>query len=259
MIKLVEAANWREARRRSARGAILDAAWELVGQEGLAGLSLRDLARSAGITPPTVYAYFGSKNAIYDAMFGQAATQFAERMGEPYDEAAPHELLGASVRRFFDFCTAEPARYQLLFQRTLPGFEPTPESYAPAVRALAGARELLALNGVTEAQHLDLWTALLTGLVSQQVSNDPGGGRWARLIDESISMFLAHCSATSASNKPKPGPTRAKGADNDHDDYRRHDHRAVEPRRSDAPSGTRAGTRARLAPLARRRRVDGAN
>jgi AcrR family transcriptional regulator len=259
MIKLVEAASWREARRRSARDAILDAAWDLVGQEGLAGFSLRDLARSAGITPPTVYAYFESKNAIYDAMFGQAATQFAERMDEPYDEAAPHELLRASVRRFFDFCTTNPARYQLLFQRTLPGFEPTSESYAPAVRALAGAADLLALNGVTEPQHLDLWTALLTGLVSQQVSNDPEGGRWARLIDESISMFLAHCSASSASNKPKPGPTRAKGADHDHDDDRRHDNRTVEPRRSDATTGPRAGTPARVAPLARRGRVGGAN
>jgi AcrR family transcriptional regulator len=259
MIKLVEAADWREARRRSAREAILDAAWELVRQEGLAGLSLRDLARSAGITPPTVYAYFESKNAIYDAMFGQAATQFAERMSEPYGEVAPPELLRASAQRFFDFCTTDAARYQLLFQRTIPGFEPTPESYAPAVRALAGAGELLALNGVTEPQHLDLWTALLTGLVSQQVSNDPGGGRWSRLIGESISMFLAHCCATAASNEPKPGPTRAKGADHDHDDDRRHDHRAVDPRRGDATSGARAGARARVAPSSRRRRVDGAD
>ncbi len=259
MVKLVEAADWREARRRSARHAILDAAWELVRQEGLAGLSLRDLARSAGITPPTVYAYFESKNAIYDAMFGQAATQFAERMYEPYDEAAPHELLRASAQRFFDFCTTDAARYQLLFQRTLPGFEPTPESYAPAVRALAGAGELLALNGVTGPEHLDLWTALLTGLVSQQVSNDPGGGRWSLLIGESISMFLAHCSVATSSNKPKPGPTRAKGADHDHDDDRRHDHRAVDPRRGDATSGARAGTRARVAPRSRRRRVDGAD
>jgi len=80
-------------------------------------------------------------------MFGQAATEFADRMAEPYDCDAPRDLLSASVRRFFEFCTADQARYQLLFQRTLPGFEPSPESYAPAVRALAGAQEWLALNG----------------------------------------------------------------------------------------------------------------
>jgi len=203
MSNLSEPADWREGRRRSARDAIVRAAWTLVDEEGLAGLSLRDLARRAGITTPTVYAYFESKNAIYDAMFGQAAAQFAEEITAPFDCEDPRGLLVASVRRFFEFCTCDPARYQLLFQRTLPGFEPSTESYAPAVRALVQAQEFLALNGITEARYLDMWTALITGLVDQQVSNDPGGDRWYLLVEESIDMFLAHCRATSASPKVK--------------------------------------------------------
>ena len=203
MVKTSEASPWRQARRRSARDAIVDAAWALVEQEGLAGLSLRDLARRAGISTPTVYAYFDSKNAIYDAMFATAAEQFADTMAEPYDGQDPRELLVASVRRFFAFCTSNVARYQLLFQRTLPGFEPSPQSYAPAVRALDGARELLARNGITQARHLDLWTALATGLIDQQVSNDPGGDRWTGLLEESIAMFLAHCQLD-----PAPAPAR---------------------------------------------------
>src|SRR5713101_2089298 len=107
MVKATEAGGWREARRRSARDAIVDAAWALVAEEGLAGWSMRDLARRAGITTPTVYAYFGSKNAIYDAMFGKAATQFAERMAEPYGCADPRDLLVASARRFAEFCTSD--------------------------------------------------------------------------------------------------------------------------------------------------------
>lgn len=193
MVSNAAMTDWREARRRSARDAILDAAWSLVREEGLAALSLRDLARRAGITAPTVYAYFESKNAIYDAMFGQAATQFAERMAERYDVDEPHRLLIASVGRFFEFCTSDPARYQLLFQRTLPGFEPSAQSFAPAVRALTEARELLARNGVSDPRHVDLWTALVTGLVDQQVSNDPGGERWTRLGEEALEMFLVHC------------------------------------------------------------------
>jgi AcrR family transcriptional regulator len=215
MVKSAEATDWREARRRAARDSIVEAAWALVGEAGLAGLSLRDLARRAGITTPTVYAYFDSKNAIYDAMFGQAATQFAREMAEPYGSDDPRQLLVARVRRFFEFCTSDPARYQLLFQRTLPGFEPSPESYAPAVQALALARESLAANGVVEEHHLDMWTALVTGLVDQQMSNDPGGERWARLIDESISMFLAHCAATRSTRSARPGqshPSRRRGA-----------------------------------------------
>ena len=42
MVKPAGTTGWREARRRSAREAIVDAAWALVGEEGLAGLSLRD-------------------------------------------------------------------------------------------------------------------------------------------------------------------------------------------------------------------------
>lgn len=212
MIKFTETASWREGRHRSARDAIVDAAWALVAEEGLAGLSLRDLARRAGITTPTVYSYFGSKNAIYDAMFARAASQFAARMAEPYDCDDPRDLLVASARRFAEFCTSDPARYQLLFQRMLPGFEPSPESYAPAVRALDGARELLARNGITEPRYVDMSTALVTGLVDQQVSNDPGGDRWTRLIEESVDMFLAHCQPGHAPHEPKSRTTRTKGA-----------------------------------------------
>jgi len=204
MIKKAETSGWRQARRRSARDAIVEAAWALVRAEGLAGLSLRDLARQAGISTPTVYAYFDSKNAIYDAMFGAAAARFADRMAEPYQCEDPPELLVAAARRFTEFCASDLDRYQLLFQRCVPGFEPSPQSYAPAVRALDGARDVLALNGITDARHLDMWTALITGLVSQQVSNDPGGDRWTGLIEESAAMFLAHCQAAARSGGASP-------------------------------------------------------
>ncbi len=193
MSKTTTSLGWREARRRSARDAIVDAAWQLVHEQGLASLSLRDLAGRAGITTPTVYAYFDSKNAIYDAMFGRAATEFADHMAQPHDEAEPVAELEASIRRFVEFCTSDVARYQLLFQRMIPEFEPSAESYAPAVSALDAARERLARIGITEPRHLDLYTALVTGLVDQQVSNDPGGDRWTRLIEEAASMFVAYC------------------------------------------------------------------
>lgn len=170
-------------------------AWALVRDHGLAGLSLRELAKQAGITTPTVYAYFPSKNAIYDAMFGQAATEFADRMSEPFASADPPAILAGGVRRFLEFCTGDAARYQLLFQRTIPGFEPSPASFAPAVRALDLVRARLALNGIRDPRHVDMWTALTTGLVAQQISNDPGGDRWGGLIDDFVAMFLAYCRA----------------------------------------------------------------
>jgi AcrR family transcriptional regulator len=186
--------SWREARRQNARAALLATAWAMVREDGLAALSLRELARRAGITTPTVYAYFESKNAIFDAMFGEAAQSFAEAKAQLPDTGDPHENLVADAARFVEFCTSDVARYQLLFQHPVPGFTPSAEAYAPAVRALDLTREMLARNGVHDPRHLDIWTALMTGLVDQQISNDPGGDRWSRLVDEVVHMFLAYCS-----------------------------------------------------------------
>ena len=204
--------DWREARRESARGAIVDAAWDLVHEEGLAALSLRDLAGRAGITTPTVYAYFDSKHAIYDAMFGRAATEFADWIDRPLEATESAAVLVALAQRFVEFCTTDVARYQLLFQRTIPQFEPSAESYAPAVRALDTTRKRLALCGITQPRHLDMWTALISGLVDQQVSNDPGGDRWTRLIEEAVTMFLAHCEPSRPTRKAASRSFRTKGA-----------------------------------------------
>ena len=203
--------DWREARRQSARDAIVEAAWALVREEGLAGLSLRDLARRAGITTPTVYSYFEAKHAIYDAMFGQAAADFEAHMAAPHESDDPAAILTASARRFVEFCTADVARYQLLFQHTIPGFAPSPESFAPAVRALADTRERLALNGFTDPRQLDMWTALLNGLVDQQISNDPGGDRWVRLIEDFVTMFANHCRSQRPPTTRQPARSRSKG------------------------------------------------
>ena len=194
-----DASGWRASRRESAKAAIVAAAWAVVREAGLAGLSMRHLAGRAGITTPTLYAYFGAKNDIYDAMFGQAAEDFAAHMAAPYGTDDPREVLIEGVRRFAGFCVSDVVRYQLLFQRTIPGFEPSAKSYIPAVRALESSRQRLALNGVSDPRHLDMWTALTTGLVSQQIANDPGGDRWTRLIEESAAMFVAHCQS------PRPG------------------------------------------------------
>lgn len=183
--------NWREARREHARAAVLEAAWELVRQDGLAALSLRELARRAGITTPTVYAYFESKNAILDAMFAQAAQAFVDLKGSLPSTDDPHEDLLTEARAFVAFCVSDVPRYQLLFQHSVPGFTPSPESYELAIGALEVTRDLLARNGVHDPRHLDIWTAITVGLVGQQVSNDPGGDRWSRLVEDVTRMFLA--------------------------------------------------------------------
>lgn len=192
----------RAERHAATRAEILAVAWEQVRANGLAALSLRDLARSVGMQPPSLYSYFDSKHAIYDAMYAQGAQQFVDeqRASMPRSED-PLEALKAVVHFFVEFCAADLARYQLLFQRTIPGFEPSPESFKISEDNLAELGEVLERCGVGDPAMLDLFTALGTGLADQQVANDPGGDRWIRLIDEAVEMFYVHI--TTAAKQPR--------------------------------------------------------
>jgi AcrR family transcriptional regulator len=181
----------RSRRREATKAEILDAAWAIAREHGLTAISLRDLASRVGMRAPSLYQYFDSKHAIYDAMFEQGARQSLETMTEPIDSTDAREVLQISARRLVQFFTSDPARASLLFQRTIPGFEPSPKAYAPAVEMRDAALQRLAEFGITDPDAIDMWTALVSGLGNQQIANDPGGTRWIRLIDRAVDMYLA--------------------------------------------------------------------
>ncbi|MBL8775781.1 MAG: TetR/AcrR family transcriptional regulator [Acidimicrobiales bacterium] len=181
------------ARRQATRAEILAAAWTLAQEQGLAGLSLRELGNRVGMRAQSLYGYFGSKNDIYDAMFADGwRALLAEGIWPGPEAPVDRERFKAGARQFVAFCLADPVRFQLLFQRTIPGFEPSAESYAVALEVLTGVERASAALGITDPAHLDLQTALISGLISQQIANDPGGDRWVRLLDEALDMYLDH-------------------------------------------------------------------
>jgi AcrR family transcriptional regulator len=185
----------RAERREATRQEILEAAWALAREHGLAALSLRDVARVVGLRPPSLYEYFDSKAAIYDAMFAQANRELLEATGGPL-EGTQDQRIREGIRRFVVFATEDVTRAQLLFQRTIPGFEPSPASYALAVEALDRVVRALAEVGVDDPTMVDLFTAVSGGLASQQNANEPGGDRWVRLADEAAEMLLGHLRRT---------------------------------------------------------------
>jgi AcrR family transcriptional regulator len=200
----------RKAERREATKAeILDTAWDLVREQGLGGLNLRDLAPRIGMRAPSLYEYFASKHAIYDAMFAQGYRQFTAAM-VAVDALSGEEGLRAMAHRAMAFMVEEPARYLLLFHRTIPGFTPSPESYAVSVEQLDRARAWFARNGLDDPGALDLFTSLIGGLAGQQIANDPGGDHWVRLVDPAVDMFLTYLRAAGQTTTPRtPGRTRS--------------------------------------------------
>jgi AcrR family transcriptional regulator len=187
----VSSRTWQEKRRESARQEILTAAWEAAHEHGLGALTLRDVAARVGMRAPSLYWHFDSKMALYDAMFGQAWASYLEVQKElvARPSAPPRRVLKTIARTFFEFCVRDPVRHELMNLRSIPRFTPSPEAYAPAVEVLEQLRCLLMRLGISDESGADLFTALLAGLIDQQLANEPGGDRWARLLDRTVDMY----------------------------------------------------------------------
>lgn len=188
-------ADRRAQRHNDAKGEILEAAWILADRDGIAGLSLRELASTVGMRPPSLYTYFESKDALYDALYVDANRQLMERLagftaeGEPDDDPVAHLVRG--VETWISFCQESIARYQILYTKAVPGWTPAPAAYAVAVEAYEQAARAAAAAGIIETEDLDMYTAITGGLAAQQMANDPTGDRWRRLAERSIRMLLA--------------------------------------------------------------------
>lgn len=201
----------RRARRRQAKRArIIREAWSLARRDGLAGISLRDLADSVDLRQPSLYAYFESKLDLYDSMFEDGQRQLLARCSarEPLADAR-HELV-AIVEELVRFSSEDPVRHQLLFQRTIPGFEPSDEAMEPARQFVELMTERLDAAGVDGPGEVDFFSAIVAGLAHQQVSNDPGGERWVVLARRAVEAMLADIDRRSAP-RSRTTPTKRKG------------------------------------------------
>ena len=179
------------AERREAKiASIVDVAWELAREHGIAGISLHALAREVGMRQPSLYEYFDSKYALYDAMFADGNRQLLERFNALQLPRDARAALKKYLKAYVSFAMEDPARCELLFQRHIPGFAPSPESYALAEAALGGAVKLMHEAGVVDQGDIDCVVAMTAGLMDAQMSNDPGGNRWTRHLNRLVDLLI---------------------------------------------------------------------
>ena len=178
-----------EQRRETKIASIVEAAWGLARKDGIQVLSLHALAKEVGMRQPSLYSYFDSKHALYDAMFADGNRELLARMDTLELPADPRAALKVLLRAFADFALEDPARNSLLFRRVIPGFEPSPESYALAVDALSRVVAVMTAAGVTDSGDIDCMIAMVAGLIEAQLSNEPGGDRWLRHLDRMVDLL----------------------------------------------------------------------
>jgi AcrR family transcriptional regulator len=182
----------RARRRQATIGEVLVAARDAAREHGLTSISMRDLGVRVGLHASSLYQYFPSKDAIYDALFAQGHRELHAWMAELDRTGKPVDVLKRGARHFTDFCLEDEVRYQLLFQGTIPGFAPSEASMELAWQSYQDMVAALADAGVTDQADVDLFTAIQMGITEQQWANDPGGRRFVDHIEPAVDMFLAH-------------------------------------------------------------------
>jgi AcrR family transcriptional regulator len=194
----------RGRRRAETIQEILRVAVEVMAAEGVAALSLSEVARRIGIQPPSLYKYFPSKLAVYDALFAQGAQAVLAEFRAAVEAAEPGlPALAAGVEGLARYALGNPVYAQLLYWRPVPGFVPSAEAFRPAqefvaemaaVLREAADRGQLGPDAAGEEGQAVL-AAMVGGALSQQAANEPDAGfddgRYVRLLPRLLEMFIA--------------------------------------------------------------------
>jgi len=121
-------AERRERSRELMRADILQAARRILDAQGVKGLAMRALGRAVGVTAPTLYDYFASKEEVLNAMHREGTRLLTEEFEATVAGTEPGlgrlEELGWAYRRFG---RANPDLYLLIFGRVDASYRPGEE------------------------------------------------------------------------------------------------------------------------------------
>jgi AcrR family transcriptional regulator len=194
----------RRARRRALTiDEALDHAVVIMTERGVGGLTVSEIARRMGVRGPSLYKYFPSLHAVYDALFARGVEAQRRAVAAATEGVEPGiATIRAVGRALVAWCVTNPALAQLLFWRPVPGFEPSPEAFAGSERAMEDAVAVLTgavrrgelTAAAAGAEGVRLLTVVISGIVTQQMANEPGvgveDGAFTRLTDDALDMYL---------------------------------------------------------------------
>ncbi len=194
----------RQRNHEETRRDVLIIARQVMQEKGVAALSFNGIARQLGIKPPSLYTYYKSKDAIYDALFKMGFEIFSEQMSTAMSAETGNltALAEGITKTYMQFGLENPDLFQLMFQKPIPGFVPSDESMTVSLRSLNSAyqqtKAIFAKHNVHPEQPLeevvDMTIAIVHGLTALQLANNPdkpvGEGRFGKLIDQAVSLIL---------------------------------------------------------------------
>jgi AcrR family transcriptional regulator len=157
------------------RVALLDAALQVLEEGGATALSLRAVARRAGVSPAAPYRHYADREALVSAVAAVGYRDLAERLGAAHPAPSTAEQLADVAVAYVRFAIERPALFRIMFSepcdrdndervaasaavtlylreivaRAFPQSDPEP--LAPAIWALVHGLAFLHLDGKLDA------------------------------------------------------------------------------------------------------------
>nr|WP_202515605.1 MULTISPECIES: TetR/AcrR family transcriptional regulator [unclassified Streptomyces] len=97
------------------RAACLRAARELLEEDGSAGLSLRAVARRAGVSATAPYRHYADRDALVSAVAAQGYRELAAYLAAAHPSPATPDELAAVAVAYVRFALERPALFRVMF------------------------------------------------------------------------------------------------------------------------------------------------
>jgi len=170
------------------KNALIKAGVEILAREGVGGLSLRKVAKQAGVSHAAPYSHFADKQALIAAISTEGFKQLyiqIEEIFKSYREE-PKKLLVEIAWAYVQFALNEPDRFKLMFSSVLekekdyPDFvESSQQNFQQVVEVVEICQKAGVLKlGTAELTAVSVWSAvhglimlILEGQVSHTVLN----------------------------------------------------------------------------------------
>ncbi len=127
------------------RAQVLTASVGLIAEAGVSGLSMREVARRAGVSHQAPYHYFPDKESIVASLVERGFTLLAEQMeAGAAERGTVRQRLAKVGRAYVDFALDQPVYFRLMFRPELVDLSRFPQAEAAGARAFAVLQRLVA-------------------------------------------------------------------------------------------------------------------
>ena len=180
------------------RSELLEAAEKLLSAGGIEAVSVRSAAAGAGTSTRAVYALFGSKEALVQALAQRAYELLTDRVAAISTTDDPiADLIAGSIKGFRAFALEHPDLFRLVFTTQLPRARLTADTNATrmaALRQLTGRIERLKAFGFAREHSVEELTLLVdvlcSGLAMREICGVLDGMRAERVWSDALGALL---------------------------------------------------------------------